>query len=191
MLRRNRSDIPCRERAPRLHPKREMFLSTNPIPSQKRQAPLLRTSSVSRHKANGGRTTSLPVPIRNTEIRIMKRTPLPSWLDPSRDLSAASRNMRRSFEYWTQIYWATPPWQTEEQRKQIREIYRNRKPGEEADHIVPLKSPIVCGLHVPWNLQNLPAGTNQNKGNHYWPGHPCENEELYPLEFNPHQLKLI
>lgn len=41
------------------------------------------------------------------------------------------------------------------------------------DHIVPLKSPQVCGLHTEANLQVLPAAVNAAKKNTYWPDMPA------------------
>lgn|SRR6266478_975641 len=39
----------------------------------------------------------------------------------------------------------------------------------QVDHIVPLKSRFVCGLHVESNLRVIPAIENFRKGNRWWP----------------------
>ena len=40
------------------------------------------------------------------------------------------------------------------------------------DHIVPLTSDIVCGLHWEGNLQVLPGAENLSKANRVWPDMP-------------------
>ena len=71
---------------------------------------------------------------------------------------------------------ATPKWAND---FFIKEIYhlsalRTRMLGYRwnVDHIVPLKSPIVCGLHVDNNLQVIPEIMNLRKHNRHWPGMP-------------------
>jgi hypothetical protein len=40
------------------------------------------------------------------------------------------------------------------------------------DHIVPLKSKLVCGLHVEANLRVIPGSENIRKNNRWWPDMP-------------------
>lgn len=68
---------------------------------------------------------------------------------------------------------ATPSWANQQA---IRAFYEGVKAIEKAtgikqagDHIVPLNSPLVCGLHVEYNLQVLSAEDNAKKGNRHWP----------------------
>lgn len=67
---------------------------------------------------------------------------------------------------------ATPKWLTRDQFQEMNNLYWLAKDlravsGQEyhVDHIVPLQGVSVCGLHVPWNLQILPADINLSKGN--------------------------
>lgn len=67
---------------------------------------------------------------------------------------------------------ATPKWLTKEQLEQIAAIYEQaayltKTSGEphHVDHIIPLQGKIVCGLHVPHNLQILTADENIRKSN--------------------------
>lgn len=55
------------------------------------------------------------------------------------------------------------------ERALISELYNNCPPGHHVDHIIPLKHPLVSGLHVVANLQYLPASENCSKSNKWIP----------------------
>lgn len=70
----------------------------------------------------------------------------------------------------------TPVWAN---KSEIGKFYKEAKILEKAngvkyhvDHIVPINSPLVCGLHVECNLQVIPASENVVKRNLYWPDMP-------------------
>jgi hypothetical protein len=55
----------------------------------------------------------------------------------------------------------------------IRCLYEEaRRCGVHVDHIVPLQSEIVCGLHGEANLQLLTETENKVKSNKLWPDMP-------------------
>lgn len=72
---------------------------------------------------------------------------------------------------------AAPKWLTKDQRDEIQRIYAlsqwmSSATGEDfdVDHIYPLSSDFMCGLHVPSNLIVLSASDNAKKSNTWWPG---------------------
>lgn len=67
---------------------------------------------------------------------------------------------------------ATPKWLSKEHLEEIEELFLCARmfklyTGEEyhVDHIVPLQGKNACGLHVPWNMQVIPAKENLSKSN--------------------------
>lgn len=74
------------------------------------------------------------------------------------DKLAARQAQRRAIKKM-----ATPPWF---EKEKVDLVYKKAKEwGFEVDHVIPLKSKTVCGLHCWANLQLLDLKTNRSKGN--------------------------
>ena len=90
-----------------------------------------------------------------------------SRLNPAKSLA---RNMRRHAAKLSR----TPKWLSPADHLQIASMYELAKILEactgkrhHVDHIIPLRGKYVSGLHVPYNLQVVPATQNLSKGNRH------------------------
>lgn len=103
-----------------------------------------------------------------------------AWADKNKDKVLASQKAwvkrnpskvhARTRRYQVSKLRAVPIWFD---ANKVLAIYeRARERGLHVDHIVPLRSKLVCGLHVHTNLEALPATMNKSKGNRYWPDMP-------------------
>ena len=91
---------------------------------------------------------------------VAKNTANKKWRSENVDVcnfySARKRATKRS---------ATPLWADQ---SEIKNIYAEaRRTGMHVDHIVPLISDVVCGLHCEFNLQLLPPAVNIAKSNNF------------------------
>lgn len=99
-------------------------------------------------------------PTRNNpgvQSRYMKQ-----WQKKNRSLCAYKARTREANKKH-----ATPLWLDSTHISEMKLIYATCPEGHHVDHIIPLNSPYVCGLHVPWNLQHLPAKENVQKSNRF------------------------
>lgn len=99
--------------------------------------------------------------------RKMARERNRKWMHENRDYRRAQNKARKANKKSH-----VPKWLTLADKKEIAAIYlRARDYTEivgveyEVDHIVPLRGGVVCGLHVPWNLQVLTREANLRKAN--------------------------
>lgn len=81
------------------------------------------------------------------------------WRLNNRDYIRFKNSIRRA-----QLKDACPAWANLEL---IAEIYAKCEKGFHVDHMIPITNDLVCGLHVDYNLQILPAQENLTKKNKF------------------------
>ena len=94
---------------------------------------------------------------------------------------------------------ATPKWVDANHKQRVVEIYAATQQLQEltatvyhVDHIVPLVSDIVCGLHVWWNLQPLIESANVSKNNQFSPVlYPEQDKVAFPSGDGPNVTGLV
>jgi hypothetical protein len=119
-------------------------------------------------KANKGRVNERSKAWRERN-RLRRAQSVKAWNERNQDKRAEAVARRRA-----KIF--TPSWAN---KKRIAAFYTEAKRLEKetgiphhVDHIVPLNSELVCGLHVETNLQVIPAKENVLKRNLAWPDMP-------------------
>lgn len=98
------------------------------------------------------------------------------WHEANKGLVIAGKHRRKAAEVA-----AVPPWFDS---AAVQKVYLKAAEWSgilghplHVDHVVPLRSPLVCGLHTHSNLQLLAAAENVAKGNRYWPDMPQEPQK--------------
>lgn len=105
------------------------------------------------------------------EYRARKKAKLPT--KPARHYDELLSHISRQRRYNLLRQRATPAWankaailiiynKSRRLKAWMEEIY-------EVDHIVPIKSEFVCGLHCEANLRIVPFDQNRAKSNRHWP----------------------
>jgi len=110
------------------------------------------------------------IPIKPPKVKIPKPTCTRNRLyDPliATDITDW-RNSRNTLHIISVV---TPIWAD---KKKIKEIYENSRflskstgVKHHVDHIIPLRHPLVCGLHVENNLSIIPQTENSSKSNSF------------------------
>lgn len=128
------------------------------------------------NKSEAGKQAKQAYYERNRDMVVAKALATPAhiknqyrkaWADRNlTSVRANTKNRRRKHQE------ATPPWITRKQKTEMRSLYQiaittTQLTGEKyvVDHIWPLRSDVVCGLHVPWNLRIITRAENLAKSN--------------------------
>jgi hypothetical protein len=93
------------------------------------------------------------------------------WRDKNKGKVRSYRKDRRDL-----IERATPSWACDFAYEEACDLAVRREAATgikwHVDHVVPLKSKLVCGLHAHTNFAVIPATENLKKKNSYWPCMP-------------------
>ena len=143
----------------------ESFGKRNDVPSGLSYVcKVCKSASTRRAKATPeGRAKAAKYSRDNRHIHRAYERTIPRWKKRAKDMARKAAKDNR-----------TPSWLTDKHKEQIKDYYWLAKDLERingepyhVDHIVPLRGKDISGLHVPWNLQVLPAKINMSKGNRY------------------------
>lgn len=106
-----------------------------------------------------------------TKNKASRKEYIKLYIRENKGIVNANTAMRRARKKQATPAWANP--------KKIKIEYDlaawcSKVTGEQyhVDHIVPLQSKLVCGLHWEGNLQVIPAFNNHSKNNRYWDDMP-------------------
>ena len=110
----------------------------------------------------------------------------PIWLATADERDIKNKHYLRSIRYYKKLYQQWPKWCWEDPGFKLiyDEAARRREAGEDVhvDHVVPVCSDIVSGLHVPWNLEIIGNKANLSKSNKWWPDCPFEQTPMFKVE---------
>lgn len=88
--------------------------------------------------------------------------------------SSPAKENARANRKRTQMLRAIPPWADMSKvlvfYEECQRVTAETGVPHHVDHIVPIQSKYVCGLHCEMNLQILTGTENIRKGNKHWPG---------------------
>lgn len=101
------------------------------------------------------------------EYREAKAANARRWQRNNLTKAAAAVNQREAIKLRAIPAWANKF--TINEMYELATIYRSHGIDAEVDHVVPLRSDRVCGLHTPANLQIITPLENKTKGNRHWP----------------------
>lgn len=108
--------------------------------------------------------------------RVKIRQRMSKWVKEHRGIHDAGTALRRAKKLQ-----ATPKWVNKFFIEEIYDIASRRTKLQSGghkwhvDHIIPLQSKTVCGLHVHNNLRVIPSLVNYSKNNRYWPDMPTDH----------------